>query len=182
MTGKAGRQGQAVFVLLSGVLLVVAPRSAEGFEVNGGVNVGGVLTGMKPRLAVSPHLGIWWSTESGVVFAAQETPSILPAINAHGPGLYNQVSAVVGYGWKDYKIAAGPAFSVYSMPACNLTMCSRVVGVSFGGHAQLDAYLAGSFGLSVTVNVDWIGGNSVVLPGGVAVMAAAGPIFKWGAK
>jgi hypothetical protein len=182
MMKRAERQGQAAFVLLGGVLLVAAPRSAEGLEVNGGVNVGGILAGMKPRLAVSPHVGIWWGTESGFLLAVQETPSILPAMNDHGPGLYNQVSAVVGYGWRDYKITAGPALSIYSMPACNLTNCSRVVGISMGGHAQLDAYVAGAFGLSANVSVDWIGGDSVVLPGGVVVTAAAGPIFRWSAQ
>lgn len=182
MTGRAGRQGQAAVVLLGGALLVAAPRSVEGFEVNGGVNVGGILAGMKPRLAVSPHVGIWWSTESGFLFAAQETPSILPALNDYGPGLYNQIAAVVGYGWNDYKITVGPAFSIYSIPACNLITCNRVVGISAGGHAQLDAYVLGSFGLSANVNLDWIGGNSVVLPGGLAVTAAAGPIVRWGSK
>lgn len=182
MVGRAGRQRQAAFVLLGGALLVAAPRSAEGFEVTGGVNVGGFLAGMKPRLAVSPHVGIWWSTESGFLFAAQETPSILPAFNNHGPGLYNQISAAIGYGWVDYRVTVGPSISVYSIPACNEINCNRVAGFSVGGHGQFDAYIAGPFGLSAIVNVDWIGGNSVVLPGGVVVMAAAGPVFKWGAR
>ncbi|MFO0590277.1 MAG: hypothetical protein U0441_22225 [Polyangiaceae bacterium] len=182
MVRKAARQGRAVPMLLTGVFSVAAPTTADAFEVNGGVNVGGILTGMKPRLAVSPHLGIGWSTPSGFLLAAQETPSILPAMNDHGPGLYNQLSAVLGYGWGDYRIAGGPAFSVYSMPACNMTLCSRVVGISAGGHAQVDAYIAGAFGLSANVNVDWLGGNSAVLPGGVVLTASAGPIVRWGAK
>lgn len=181
MTGRAGRQGRA-FALLTGALLVTAPRGADAVEINGGVNVGGILAGMKPRLAVSPHVGIWWTTEGGFLLAAQETSSILPAMNDHGPGLYNQVSILVGYGWGDYKITLGPELSIYTMPACNLTICSRVNGISAGGHAQVDAYIAGAFGLSGSVNVDWIGGNSAVLPGGVVVMAVAGPIVRWGSK
>ncbi len=167
---------------LCACLLVVAPRTAEAFDLSGGVSVGGILAGAKPRLAVSPHVAITWITERGILFAAQETPSILPAINDHGPGIYNQITAVVGYGWKDYNVSAGPALSIYSMPACNGTTCRRVVGLSLGGHAQLDAYLTGPLGISVSVNVDWIGGNSIVLPGSVAVTAVAGPIVRLGVR
>lgn len=181
MTGRARRRLQAG-VLLGGALLTAGPRRAEGVEVNAGVNVGGIVAGIRPRLAVSPHLGASWGTPSGWLLTIQDTPSILPAVNAHGPGVYNHLSVVAGFGWTDYNIALGPALSLYSMPACSPSLCSRVVGIAIGGYAQVDAYLAARFGLSATVNVDWIGGNSVVLPGNLLITAAAGPIVRWGAR
>jgi hypothetical protein len=167
---------------LCACLVVVAPSSAQALEVSGGVSVGGILAGMKPRLAVSPHLAVAWITERRLLFAVQETPSILPAINDHGPGIYNQITAVVGYGWRDYNLSMGPAFSIYSIPACDASTCRRVVGLSAGGHAQFDAYLTGPLGLSASVNLDWIGGNSIVLPGSLAITAVAGPILRFGVR
>jgi hypothetical protein len=37
-------------------------------------------------------------------------------------------------------------------------------------------------GVSVSANVDWIGGRSRVLPGGLAAMIVAGPVLRWSAK
>ena len=127
-------------------------------------------------------VGVSWGSPDSWLLSVQDTPSILPAVNAHGPGVDNHLSAIVGFTWKDYNFALGPAFSFYSMPACSPSLCSRVVGIAIGGMAQVDAYFAGRFGLSATVNVDWIGGSSVVLPGGVLITAALGPIVRWGAR
>jgi hypothetical protein len=58
----------------------------------------------------------------------------------------------------------------------------RVVGVAPGGHAQVDTYFAGPLGVTVSGNMDWIGGRSAVLPGGIAAMLVAGPVLRWSDK
>ncbi len=163
-------------------VLVIVPSIAEAYDLSVGVGVGGILAGAKPRLGVSPHVAITWSKESGFLFAVHETPSILPAINEHGPGVYNQLAAVLGYGGKDVSLTVGPALSIYSMPACNATICSRVTGFSVGGHAQLEAYFVGRFGISVSLGAEWVGGDSVVLSGSVAATVVAGPVLRWSVK
>jgi hypothetical protein len=37
-------------------------------------------------------------------------------------------------------------------------------------------------GVSVRANIDWVGGRSLVLPGGVAAMVTAGPVLRWISK
>lgn len=51
--------------------------------------------------------------------------------------------------------------------------------MAVGGHAQMNAYVAGPLGVSVSANVDWIGGNGLVLPGHASVIAVAGPVLRW---
>lgn len=70
----------------------------------------------------------------------------------------------------------------YYMHACGVTLCGPVAGAAPGGHAQTDVYLTGPLGVSVSANVDWVGGRSLVLPGGMAVMVAAGPTLRWNTK
>lgn len=161
--------------------LVVAPNAAQAFEISGGVNVGGILTGTDPRLAVSPHAGVTWQFGS-VALSVRDHLSLLPAVNKLGVGVYNQTSLDVGYAWEAGDLSLGPSLSIYSMPACSAVLCGRVVGVGPGGHAQMDVYLAGPVGVSVSANLDWIGGASLVLSDSVAAMVVAGPIFRWGPK
>ena len=163
------------------VLVLVMPRPAGAFELSGGVGLGGFQAGsILPRLAVTPHVDVSWRRESGFLFAAHDLFSILAPINKAGLGVFNKTSVTVGYAWDEGNVSVGPSLSIYSMPACGVTfVCGRVAGVAPGGHAQADVYFAGPLGISVSANVDWIGGRSRVVPEGVAAMIAAGPVFRW---
>lgn len=167
---------------LIALLLMVVPMPAVAYELSGGVSMGGILAGAVPRLAVSPHAGLSWRMESGFLFAVHDLFSILPAINKDGAGVYNQTAAAIGYAWENGNLSVGPSLSIYSMPACGVDLCGRVAGLSPGGHAQANVYFAGPWGVSVSANLDWIGGKSLVLPGGVAAMVVAGPVFRWTSK
>ena len=163
------------------VLVLVMPRPAGAFELSGGVSLGSFQAGsILPRLAVTPHVDVSWRRESGFLFAAHDLFSILAPINKAGLGVFNKTSVTVGYAWDEGNVSVGPSLSIYSMPACGVTfVCGRVAGVAPGGHAQADVYFAGPLGISVSANVDWIGGRSRVVPEGVAAMIAAGPVFRW---
>lgn len=158
----------------------LVPTSAQALEFSGGVSVGGMLIGPDPRLAVSPHAAVSWQFGSASL-SVDDHLNLLPAVNRLGVGVYNQTSASIGYAWKAGKLSIGPSLAIYSMPACSaaLALCGRVLGVGPGGHAQIDVYFAGPLGVSVSANLDWIGGVSLLLPGSVAVMAVAGPILRW---
>lgn len=160
------------------LVLVVVPTPAGAFELSGGVSLGGILAGTAPRLAVSPHAGIAWRIDGGLLFAVQDLFSVLPPIGTAGAGVVNHTSAAIGYASKGGNFSVGPSLSFYSMPACGATLCGRVVGLSAGGHMQADVYFAELLGVSVSADVDWIGGSSRVLPGGVAAMVVAGPVFR----
>jgi hypothetical protein len=165
----------ALFVLA----YVGVPLPAAAFEVNGGVSMGGILAGTAPHLAVSPHAGLVWRTEGGFLIAVQDLFSILPPINKDGAGVYNQTSVAIGYASEKANFSAGPSLSIYSMPACGVALCGRVVGLSPGGHVQANVYFAGPWGVAVSANVDWVEGSSIVLPGGVVAMVVAGPVVRW---
>lgn len=161
-------------------VILASTMRAEAFEVSGGVSLGGVLAGSKPRFAVSPHAGITWRMESGFLIAVHEMLSILPAADEHGIGVYNRTSVMLGYATGIAHLSAGPSLSVYSMTACSAaSLCGRVVGLSPGGYVQANLYFAGPLGVSVSAGVDWLGGSSLVLPGGVAAMVIAGPVLRW---
>jgi hypothetical protein len=166
------------------LLVLVAPMPAEAFELSGGVSLGGFLAGgTVPRLAVTPHVGLSWRRESGFLFVVHDLFSILAPINKAGIGVYNKTSVAIGYASEKVNASAGPSFSIYSMSACSVTLlCGPVVGVALGGHAQADVYFAGPLGVSVSGNVDWLGGRSRVLPSSVAAMVVAGPVLRWSAK
>lgn len=171
---------------LAGALVVffvgiVAPSQAAAFDLSGGVNAGAVLIGTRPRFALSPHAGVSWRAESGFLFALQDVMSILPAIDAHGVGAYNHVSMLVGYAWKAGRFGMGPSLAIYSVPACGRGWCDRVSGLSPGVRGQIDYYFVGPLGLSVSANVDWLTG-STVLPAGVVATVLAGPLLKWSSE
>lgn len=164
-------------------VLLVASTSAEAFEVSGGVTLGGVVAGSRPLLAVTPQAGITWRTENRFLLAVHEMFSIMPATSKYGVGVYNRTSVVLGYATETTNFSAGPSLSIYSMPACNAaSLCARVVGLSPGVHAQANMYFAGPLGVTVSAGVDWLGGSSRVLPGGVAAMVVAGPVLRWAAR
>jgi hypothetical protein len=162
--------------------LVVSPMSARAVELSGGISLGGVQAGVVPRLAVSPNLGILWRMNGGLTLALHDLLNILPPINNSGLGIYNHMSAAFGYAWENGYLDVGPSFSIYSMVACGTRFCGKVTGLAPGGQAQVSLYLSGPLGASVSATVDWIGGRSLVLPGGVAAMVVAGPVVRWGMK
>jgi len=159
--------------------LFVGSRPAQAFEISGGVGVGGLLVGTDPRLAVSPHVGIAWRMESGLLLAAQDVFSIVPATDPGGVGVYNQTSIALGYASESANFAVGPSLSIFSIPACGAMWCARVVGLAPGGHVSVNACFAGPLGVSVNGNVDWVEGRSPVFPGGVAAMVIVGPVLRW---
>jgi hypothetical protein len=172
MMRKAVRSLAAV-----GVFLVSVPAMAS--ELSGGVSGGGMMAGSKQSFAVSPHAAIAWRTESGFVFAIRDMLSILVATDKNGAGVHNRTSVMLGYATETASLSVGPSISFYSMPACNAaSLCSRVAGVSPGGYAHASFYFAGPLGASVSASIDWVGGSSSVLPGGVAAMIVAGPVLR----
>jgi hypothetical protein len=165
------------------LLILVAPMPARAFELTGGVSAGIFQAGILPRLAVAPHVGISWRRESGFLFVVHDLFSVLSPINKAGLGVHNKTSITIGHAWEKVNVSAGPSLSIYSIPACGVTfICGRVVGVAPGGHAQAEMYFAGPLGVSVTANVDWIGGSSAVLRDDVVAMAVAGPVLRWSTK
>lgn len=68
---------------------------AEASELNGGLRLGGFQIGTIPRFSVSPHIGMAWRRESGLLFAIHDACSILPATKTLGVGVYNQTSAAI---------------------------------------------------------------------------------------
>jgi hypothetical protein len=153
-------------------------REAGAIELSGGVSVGGLMAGLKPRLAVTLHAGLGWRMESGLLFAAREMFNILPAVDVHGVGVYSQTSVDIGYAWDRVNLSIGPSLAIYSMPACSLTACARAVGLAPGGHAQVSIFFARALGVLIWGGVDWLGGNSV-LSGDVVATILAGPVIRW---
>ena len=180
MAGRDALDRRSCCLLCAALLTIATP--AEAYELSGGVSLGGLVVGTLPRFAVSPHAGLSWRRESGLLFAVDDLCSILPGTGRLGVGVYNQTSIALGYAWKDGDVRMGPSLSVYRMSACGTTLCGRVVGLAPGGHVHANVYFGGLVGLSVSANVDWVGGRSFVLPGGLAAMIVAGPVFRWRPK
>jgi hypothetical protein len=176
MRGKGVRGTRTALFVLA---LLGASTPARAFEVSAGISVGGILAGTVPHLALSPHVGLSWRTESGVLLGIHDLLGVIFPAGKGGVGVYNQTSGAVGYAWANASFSVGPSLSIYSMPACRDRLCSRVIGIAPGGHAQAALYFVGPLGVSVWANLDWIGGQSRVLPGGVAAMAVAGPVLRW---
>lgn len=158
--------------------LLCAPLAARAVEADLGVSVGGMLAGTVPRLAISPHGGVAVRVGDHFRVGARDMLSILPAFDAHGAGFYNQLSPTIEFTWQDGNVSLGPSLGIFSMPACGNIRCTRLNGVAPGGTAEASVYFAGPFGVSARVNVDWINGLGSVLPGSVAVVIVAGPVFR----
>ena len=166
-----------------GLLLVTVPLPAQALELSTGIGVGGVLAGTVPHIGVSPQVRLLWRLDNGVIFTAQGMPSILVPSNQDGVGLYVHTAGTVGYAWEERDFSLGPSLSAYDIVACGVAVCGRVVGLAPGGHAQVNAYFLGPLGISASVDVDWIGGRSLVLHGsGVATTIVAGPVLRWTAR
>lgn len=175
---KVSRAPRAYFMLVA-CALIASPVAAQAFQINGGISVGGIQIGTEPTLAVSPFVGVRWRNEQGFLLELQNIFSILPGRRI---GVHDQTSATLGYAWNTGSFSLGPSLSFYSMFACVSVICLRVEGGAPGGHAQADWYFAEPLGVSVTANVAWYGGSSLVLPGNVAVMVTAGPVLRLEAK
>ncbi|WP_441290684.1 hypothetical protein ACSRUE_09330 [Sorangium sp. KYC3313] len=169
----------AVFALL---LSVVVPTQADASELSAGISFGGIQAGTVTRLAVSPHAGISWRINGDITFNIHDLLSIIPPVQIGGSGVYNSTIAALGYSWKNGDFSAGPSVAFYFMPACGSTLCGHVAGMAVGAHAQTNAYVAGPLGVSVSANVDWVGGSSLVLPGYVSVIVVVGPVLRWSIK
>lgn len=169
-------------VLCAGALVLVS-ASAGALEGSFGVGAGGMLAGSKPLFAVSPHGDVAWRLGSSFLLDIHGMLSILPATNNHGVGVYTPLSVTLGYTWETGNISLGPLLSFYSLPACNIVRsCFRVTGIAPGAHAQVEAYVTGRLGVSVSANVDWVSGSSRILHDGVAAMVVAGPVLRWGTR
>ncbi len=164
------------------VIGLMAPHPAHAFEMSGGLSLGGFQAGTVPRLAISPHAGVSWNRTSNFLITINDTLSILPPTEHVGTGVYNDTSVTIGFASERANFSAGPSFALYYMTACGLALCGPVAGLAAGGHAQADVYFAEPVGVSVSANVNWIGGRSLVLPGGLAVMVLAGPVLRWRTK
>ncbi|XXT17258.1 hypothetical protein WME94_44235 [Sorangium sp. So ce429] len=138
--------------------------------------------GTAARLAVGPHAGISWHITREVLFKVHDLCSVVPPIQIGGAGVYNHTSVAVGYAWKDGDLSAGPSAAIYFMPACGNALCGRVAGMAVGGHAQTNVYVTGPLGVSVSANVDWVDGSSLVPPGHLSVLVVAGPVLRWSVK
>ena len=160
------------------LLLLIVPLPAEALELSTGVSAGGFLAGTVPHIAVSPQVRLLWRKDSGLMFTAQEMVSLLVPHN-DGVGVYARTAGAIGYAAENRDVSVGPSLSAYYVPACGAKLCGHVGGLAPGGHAQVNAYFFGPLGLSVNASVEWIGGRSLVLPGGVAAMIVAGPVLRW---
>lgn len=165
--------------LLFLVLGSVVPSTALALDFGAGVSVGAVYVGTRAVPAITPHAGVSVQANTGLLFSLQDRPSILPATNRDGVGLYNHLVAALGYTWGNGDIRGGASFTAYFMPACRNKLCGVVAGVGVGADLQLNYFFVGPAGVSVSGNVDWLGGDSLILPGGVAAMAVAGPVVRW---
>jgi hypothetical protein len=177
-----GLRGKPSALVLCGcvcALVSSAPAPAQALEFSGGVSVGGIQVGIEPRLAVSPFVGWLWRREGDFRLEVHNMLSIVPGA---GVGVYDRTAVTLGYATKTTTVSFGPSLSIYMMRVCGAVICDRVAGVAPGGRAQFDSYFAGRLGASTSVNVDWAGGSSRVLPGSVVLMVTAGPIWRFGGE
>jgi hypothetical protein len=159
-------------------LLLGVPLQAEALELSTGVSAGGFLAGTVPHVAVTPQVRLLWRKDNGLVVTVQEMLSLLVP-NSDSVGVYAHTAATIGNAMESHDFSVGPSLSAYYMPACGTTLCGHVAGLAPGGHAQVNSYFFGALGLSVSASVEWIGGRSLILPGGVAAMVVAGPVLRW---
>lgn len=155
--------------------LIPSTTSATAFEFNAGASVGAIQIGTAPQLALSPFAGLRWKTDNGLSIDLHNMFSVIPGTRV---GIYDRSAASLGYAWKTGLVSAGPSLSFYSAPVCGVFICSRVLGIAPGAHAQTDWYFADPFGVSLSGNLDWATGGSRVLSSALVVMVTAGPIWR----
>jgi hypothetical protein len=161
------------------------PARAGDWELSGGVSMGGIMVGVRPRLAVSPHATLaWQASGGGFLLAVNEMVSIVPATDPLGLGVYSQTSADIGFAWTNASLSLGPLVAAFSTPACRAEGgCKRVEGITPGIHVQANLYLAGPLGLSLWSSIDWATQGSSILPSGsVTGTVLVGPVLRWRTK
>ena len=173
------RRIRAGFALVGALLL--SPTAANAADGDLGVSVGGMVAGTVPRLSISPHAGVS-ADLGGLRLGVRDMCSILPAVDVHGIGVYNHLSATLGYAWPAGDINIGPSFGVFTMPVCGVSQCARMNGIAPGGTAQASLYFAGHWGASARVNVDWMSEAGGVLPANAVVVVVAGPVLRWSTR
>jgi hypothetical protein len=175
---KTTRRLLAQPVLLA-LLLVLVPGRAEAYELSSGVSLGWLHAGTVPHVAVATRWALSWRTQSDFLLSVHNLCNILAPSRRQDIGVYNQTAVDIGYAWKDGNISAGPSIAMYAMTTCGRALCGYLDGVAVGGQVQANLYITGQVGLSVVAEVDWIAGNSLVIPGGIAATVAVGPVVRW---
>ncbi len=158
---------------------ILAAGKAHAADFTAGLSGGGFYAAGRLIPALSPHLGVSWRTDSGWLFVAQEILYVLPGEDVEALGVYNHLTAGVGRAWEKGNFNLGIALPTYVFPACYGKLCGLVGGVGLGAYAQADFFWLGPLGLSLRINVDWLGGRSLSLPGSLAAMGVAGPVVQW---
>ncbi|WP_437294988.1 hypothetical protein [Sorangium sp. So ce426] len=166
----------AVVVVLP---LLAAPARAGAPEISAGASIGWIEIGDDYRPSVGPQAAISWRFERDFVFTVHDLCTIHQGPQHGGLGVYNQTSLDVGVAWDEGNFSLGPSVALYDMPSCGAALCGRVAGVAIGGHAQVNSYFVGPLGWSTSAHLQWLGGDSPVLPGHVAFVVVAGPVFRW---
>lgn len=162
--------------------LLLTTSVADSLEVNAGIGVGGSQVARTSRLSIAPHLGlVFQPLGNGFLVSVHNTLNILPGTGQFMGIGFNDLTVIgLGYAFKDLNMSLGGSLAAYYMPVCGPTHCGPVQGVSPGGHARVDYYTVGPVGISVNVEVGWYGAkSSKILPGGLVVLATAGPILRW---
>lgn len=169
------------FVVFSLVCLLAAfPRSAGALEIAGTASFGGFQVGTTTRFAVAPGMSMRFGDAEGLNLSVQNSLVLFP-----GPGPFgfsNQASIGVGYARKTFDVDLSASLSGYWMTVCGNTLCGRVVGVAPGVRMRISYFPFETtewFGAALTGDVGWYGGDSLVLPGGLAATLVAGPAIRW---
>jgi hypothetical protein len=169
-----------VFSLVGYCFLCTFARDSNAFEIAGTASFGVFQVGATTRFAVAPGFALRFGDADGVNLALQDNLVLFP-----GPGAFgfnNQASVGVGRSWKSFDFDVAASLSAYWMGACGNTLCGRVVGVAPGARVRFSYFPVESsewLGATLTGDVGWYGGSSLVLPGGPAVTIVAGPVIRW---
>lgn len=174
---RPARRAIVCLFCVSAAVLAAGKAYATDYEAGVGGTV--IYTGNRLVPALTPHFSVSWRSEAGWFLAIQDTMKILPARSEDALGVYNHLAVGAGRAWENGSLRFGVALPAYSMLACRGKLCGRVVGTGFGGYAQGNYFFASLLGVSLGVNVDWLGGSSEILPGGLAAMVVAGPVVRW---
>lgn len=163
-------------------LLLHAATGAAQRRIDTGIGVGTLQVGTGPgAFAISPHVGIDW--RSGVwSIGAHYTALLIP--ERSGMGHTHQL--LLGGGGELFQTGArvmlGGSATAYRIVACGVEVCGPVLGIAVGAHARIDYSIKGPLGLSASGGVDWFGGRSAALPGGLAVTITVGPSVTFGER
>lgn len=74
------------------------------------------MSGALHVLLSAPHVGVSWRTEAGFLLLVEDALRVMPAVDRHGVGIYNQTSAAIGYAWR-LADSASVRLSLFTMPS-----------------------------------------------------------------